>query len=77
MLTIHFGNFYLIIIIIIIVFLGCDRKKFHDRRDKLDEVHREKVETLIKKWQEAEQRYKLLKASDEDQATNSMTGEYT
>ena len=78
MLTIHFGNFYLIIIIIIIiVFLGCDRKKYHDLRDNLDEVHREKVETLIKKWQEAEQRYKLLKASDEDQATNSMTGEYT
>lgn len=55
--------------------VGCDRKKYHDLRDNLDEVHREKVETLIKKWQEAEQRYKLLKASDEDQATNSMTEE--
>lgn len=58
-------------------FLGCDRKKYHDRRNKLDDSHRLKVETLIKKWEEAEKRYNALKSSDGDQAASSMTGEYT
>ena len=58
-------------------FLGCDKKKYHDLRNKLDDSHRLKVETLIKKWEEAEKRYNALKSSDGDQAASSMTGEYT
>ena len=42
----------------------------------MGETHRLKVETLIKKWQDAEKRYNVLKSSDGDQAASSMAGEY-
>ena len=59
-----------------LVFAGCDRKKYQDRRNEMGETHRLKVETLIKKWQDAEKRYNVLKSSDGDQAASSMAGEY-
>ena len=55
--------------------LGCDTKKYHERRDKLEETHEKKVEALIKRWEDAEKRYKLLKSSDEDQAASAIAGE--
>lgn len=55
--------------------VGCDRKKYHDLRDKLENTHRGKVKTLIEHWEQAEKRYKLLKASDEDQAASSISEE--
>ena len=54
--------------------VGCDKKKYHDLRDKLEDTHRGKVKTLIENWEQAEKRYKLLKASDEDQAASSISG---
>lgn len=57
-------------------YLGCDRKKYHDRRDKLEETHRQRVEGLVKQWEQAEKRFKLLKVTDENQATASIAGEY-
>ena len=54
--------------------LGCDRKKYHDRRDKLEDTHRERVSQLVEQWEEAEKRYKLLKLTDEEQASNSIAG---
>lgn len=59
---------------IVFVFAGCDRKKYQDRRNEMGETHRLKVETLIKKWQDAEKRYNVLKSSDGDQAASSMAG---
>lgn len=55
--------------------VGCDRKKYQDRRNEMGETHRLKVETLIKKWQDAEKRYNVLKSSDGDQAASSMAEE--
>ena len=54
---------------------GCDSKKYHDLRDKLEDTRRGKVQTLIEHWEQAEERYRLLKASDEDQAASSISGE--
>lgn len=56
--------------------VGCDKKKYRDLREKLDDTHRGKVQTLIEHWEQAEKRYKLLKASDEDQAASSISGEF-
>jgi len=60
---------------VLLTSVGCDRKKYHDLRDKLENTHRGKVKTLIEHWEQAEKRYKLLKASDEDQAASSISGE--
>lgn len=56
--------------------VGCDKKKYRDLREKLEDTHRGKVQTLIEHWEQAEKRYKLLKASDEDQAASSISGEF-
>lgn len=55
--------------------VGCDSKKYHDLRDKLEDTRRGKVQTLIEHWEQAEERYRLLKASDEDQAASSISEE--
>lgn len=55
--------------------VGCDKKKYRDLREKLEDTHRGKVQTLIEHWEQAEKRYKLLKASDEDQAASSISEE--
>lgn len=57
------------------VTVGCDRQKYHERRDKLAETHKGRVQSLIDKWGMSEKRYKLLKTGDEDQAAGSISGE--
>lgn len=52
---------------------GCDRQKYHERRDKLEETHKTKVQSLIDNWRMSEKRYKLLKSTDEDQAAGSIS----
>lgn len=56
--------------------VGCDIKKYRDLREKVEETHHGKVQILIEHWEQAEKRYKVLKASDEDQAANSISGEF-
>ncbi|KAL9964038.1 hypothetical protein ACROYT_G027612 [Oculina patagonica] len=55
--------------------VGCDRTKYHERRDKLEETHHGRVQSLIQHWEQAEKRYKLLKAGDQDQADSSIEEE--
>ena len=52
---------------------GCDRQKYHERRDKLEETHKTRVQSLIDNWRMSEKRYKLLKSTDEDQAAGSIS----
>ena len=60
---------------VLLTSVGCDRKKYHDLRDKLEDKHRGKVKTLIENWELAEKRYRLMKANDKDQAASSIAGE--
>lgn len=55
--------------------IGCDRQKYHERRDKLEETHKTKVQSLIDNWRMSEKRYKLLKSTDEDQAAGSISSD--
>lgn len=57
-------------------FLGCDPKKYHDKRDQMEDTHRQKVQDLLQQWQQAEKRYKLLKSGDENQATGAVAGKF-
>ncbi|RMX60703.1 hypothetical protein pdam_00006820 [Pocillopora damicornis] len=52
--------------------IGCDRQKYHERRDKLEETHKTRVQSLIDNWRMSEKRYKLLKSTDEDQAAADL-----
>ena len=57
--------------------LGCDRTKYRDQRDQLEETHRLRVKNMIKHWEDAEKRYNLLKSSDEGQAAAAIESECT
>ena len=59
-----------------VIFLGCDPKKYHDKRDQMEDTHRQKVQDLLQQWQQAEKRYKLLKSGDENQATGAVAGKF-
>ena len=66
---------YIFYLFCLLLILGCDAKKYHESRDKLEETHRQRVQELVQQWQQAEKRYKLLKTSDEDQAASSVESE--
>ena len=60
----------------VVFVLGCDPKKYHDKRDQMEETHRQKVQDLLQQWQQAEKRYKLLKSGDENQAAGAVAGKF-
>lgn len=55
--------------------IGCDRQKYHERRDKLEETHKAKIQKLIDTWRKSEKRYKLMKTGDEDLAAGSISAD--
>lgn len=54
--------------------LGCDRKKFHFKRQKMEDEHRKRVSTVIKQWEDAEKRYNVIKKDDPSQAESMIKG---
>lgn len=54
--------------------LGCDRKKYGVRRQKMEDEHRKRVSTVIKQWEDAEKRYNVIKKDDASQAESMIKG---
>jgi len=59
---------------ILIVKTGCDHKKYHQRREKMETEHKKRMSKVIREWENAEKRYNILKNEDFKQAEQMLGG---
>lgn len=55
---------------------GCDHKKYHQRRQKMEGEHKKRMSKVIREWENAEKRYNILKNEDFKQAEQMLSGQY-
>jgi len=54
--------------------VGCNRKKYHVKRQKMEDNHRKQVSAEIKHWKDAEKQYNIIKKDDPLQAESMIKG---